>query len=161
MAHILISFSSSFVYVFTFSVRDPWNLKAKINYSFPPFLLFPIVFSYQVAYYIYFFIFLYQNVSSVRADTLKKKKFMYLFNWLIYFIFWLWWVFIAILGAFSNCSKWGSTLHCSGWASHCNGFSCCKARVLRLAGSVVTAHRLSSCSSLTLEHRLSIWGTRI
>ena len=31
----------------------------------------------------------------------------------------------------------------SSWASHCNGFSCCRAWALGLQASVVVAHRLS------------------
>ena len=36
----------------------------------------------------------------------------------------------------------GTTLHFDVWASHCSGFSCCKAQVLGAQASVVAAHRL-------------------
>ena len=48
----------------------------------------------------------------------------------------------------------GATLRCSAWASHCGGFSCCraqavsaKASVVAAAGSVVVAQELSSCTA--------------
>ena len=43
--------------------------------------------------------------------------------------------------------RWGATLHCGAWASHCSGFSCCGARVLGTWASVVVAHRLNSCGA--------------
>ena len=54
----------------------------------------------------------------------------------------------------------GATLHCSAQASHCSGFSCCRARALGAWASVVVARGLSSCSSWALEHRLSSCGAR-
>ena len=54
----------------------------------------------------------------------------------------------------------GSTLRYGAQASHCGGFSCCRARALGARASVVVAHRLSSCGSRTLEHRLSSCGAR-
>ena len=40
----------------------------------------------------------------------------------------------------------GATLHCSAWATHCGGFSCCGARGLGVVrASVVIARGLSSC----------------
>ena len=51
---------------------------------------------------------------------------------------------------FFNCSKRGLLFSCSVWASHCDGFSCCRAQALEHAGfsscgvgrSVVVAHML-------------------
>ena len=40
----------------------------------------------------------------------------------------------------------GATLSCSAWASHCGGFSCCRARALGTQASVVVTHGLS-CSA--------------
>ena len=37
----------------------------------------------------------------------------------------------------------GAPLHCSSQASHCAGFSCCRAHALGMWASVVAAHRLS------------------
>ena len=51
--------------------------------------------------------------------------------------------------AFSSCGKRELLLCCGSWASHCGGFSCCRARALGLRASVVVAHRLSSCSTWT------------
>ena len=44
----------------------------------------------------------------------------------------------------------GATLCCSAWASHCGGFSCCRARALGTWASVVVARRLSSCGAWAL-----------
>ena len=63
----------------------------------------------------------------------------------IYFIY----LFLAALG-----------LRCGEWASHCGGFSCCRARALGTWASVVVSCRLSSCGLLALEHRVSNCGTR-
>ena len=40
-----------------------------------------------------------------------------------------------------------ATLHCGAWASHCGGFSCCRAQALGMWASVVVARRLSSCGA--------------
>ena len=44
------------------------------------------------------------------------------------------------VGDFSSCSDWGLLSSCGMQASHCGGFSCCRARPLRHAG-------FSSCST--------------
>ena len=54
---------------------------------------------------------------------------------LSFFIFWLCWVFTAVVRVFSSYSK---------WASHCNDFSCSTAQVLGHKGSIAVAHGLSS-----------------
>ena len=41
----------------------------------------------------------------------------------------------------------GATLHCSARASHCGGFSCCRAWALGVWASVVVARGLSSCGA--------------
>ena len=51
-------------------------------------------------------------------------------------------------------------LHCGARASHCGGFSCCRARALGTLASVVVAHGLSSCGSRALERRLSSCGAQ-
>ena len=53
----------------------------------------------------------------------------------------------------------GATLPCGAQASHCGGFSCCRAQALGVRASVVVAHGLSSCGSWALERRLSSWHT--
>jgi len=52
-----------------------------------------------------------------------------------------------------------STLRCRAWASHCGGFSCCRAQAPGMRASVVAAHRLSNCGSWHLEHGLNCCGT--
>ena len=54
----------------------------------------------------------------------------------------------------------GPTLRCGVRASHCGGFSCCRAQALGAWASVVVAHGLSSCGSWALEHRLRSCGAR-
>ena len=54
----------------------------------------------------------------------------------------------------------GATLHRGAWASHCSGISCCRARALGTRASVIVAHRVRSCGSRALEHRLSSYGAR-
>ena len=49
----------------------------------------------------------------------------------------------------------GATLRCGVRASHCGGFSCCRAQALGMQASVVVAHGLRSCGSRALERRLS------
>ena len=62
--------------------------------------------------------------------------------------------------AFSSCGERGATLGCSVRASHCGGFSSCRAWALGARASVVVARGLSSCGSQALERRLSSCGTR-
>ena len=53
---------------------------------------------------------------------------------------------MAVLGlccctqAFSNCKEWRLLSSCSMRASHCGGFSCCRAWALTHVGSVVVLH---------------------
>ena len=54
----------------------------------------------------------------------------------------------------------GATLCCGAQASHCGGFSCCRARAPGAQASVVVARGLSSCGSWASEHRLSSCGTQ-
>ena len=54
----------------------------------------------------------------------------------------------------------GATLRCGLQASHCGGFSCCRAQALGSQASVVVARRLSSCDLRALERRLSSCGAR-
>ena len=72
-------------------------------------------------------------------------------------------LFLAGLGLccctqpFSSCGEQG-LLCCSARASHCSGFSCCRAQALGMRASVVAARGLSSCGSRALERRLSSCG---
>ena len=86
--------------------------------------------------------------------------FLFLINLFILFIyFWLHWVFVAACG-FLQLRQVGATLRCSAGASHCGGFSCCRARALGMRASVVVARGLSSCGSQAVERRLSRCGAR-
>ena len=59
-------------------------------------------------------------------------------------------VFLAVLGL--CCREWGPLSGRSAWASHCDGFSCCRALALGSLG-------FSSCGSQVLEHGLSSCST--
>ena len=86
--------------------------------------------------------------------------FVLFFNLFILFIyFWLLWVFIAAFVSFLYLRRAGATLRCCAWASHCGGFSCCRARALRTQASVVAARKLGSCGTRALECRLSSFGS--
>ena len=63
---------------------------------------------------------------------MSLKTFFFFFNKFIYFIY----LFLSVLG-----------LCCGEWASHCGGFSCCRARSLGMWASVVVSCGLSSCGS--------------
>ena len=66
---------------------------------------------------------------------------------LFFFFFWLCWVFAAARGLslVAESGIAGAILHCSAWASHCGGFSCCGVWALGMQASVVAARGLSSC----------------
>ena len=59
----------------------------------------------------------------------------------IFYNFWLRWVFVAACGL-SLVAGRGVTLRCGARASHCGGFSCCRARALGTQASVVVARGL-------------------
>ena len=84
---------------------------------------------------------------------------MYVCMYLKFIYFGLHWVFVSAR-AFLWLRRAGATLGCSVRASHCSGFSCCRARAVGVWASVAVAHGLSSCSSQALERRLSSCGTR-
>ena len=73
----------------------------------------------------------------------------------LFIYFWLRWVFVAVRGL-----SLVVTLRCGARASHCGGFSCCRAQALGVWASVVVARGLSSCGLLALERRLSSCGSR-
>ena len=53
-------------------------------------------------------------------------------------------LFLAVLGL--HCCEWAFS-SCGEQASHCGGFSCCRARALGVRASVVAACGLSSCGT--------------
>ena len=63
------------------------------------------------------------------------------FFFLLINLFWLLWVFIAVRGLSLVAASW-ATLRCCAQASHCGGFSCCRARALGVWASVIVAHGL-------------------
>ena len=68
---------------------------------------------------------------------------------------------LAVLGLyccswpFSTCGKLGLHSSCNSWASHFDGFACCRAWVLGAKDSIVAAHGLQSADSIAVMHRLS------
>ena len=84
---------------------------------------------------------------------------MYIYRYIcIYIKFYLFIYLLALLGLscagfFSSCSEQGLLSSCSVMASHCGGFSCCRAWALGHVG-------FSSYGSWTLEHRLNGFDAR-
>ena len=84
---------------------------------------------------------------KIFKSKIKKKGNTFLkINLFIYIYFWLRWVFIAVCGL-SLVVASGAALHCGARASHCGGFSRCRARAPGAWASVVVACRLSSCGT--------------
>ena len=73
------------------------------------------------------------------------KIFLYLF-YLLLFIFGC--IGSSLLGVgFLQLQRAGATLRCRARASHCSGFSYCRAQALSVWASLAVAHGLSSCGS--------------
>ena len=89
----------------------------------------------------FFSLFIYQPETKCLLFSyfiIYVYKFIYLFR--------LRWVFVAAR-KLSLAAASGS-YYCGGaWASHCGGFSCCRAQDLCARASVAVAHRLSSCGA--------------
>ena len=79
-------------------------------------------------------------------------NFSFLYNFIYLFIYQLYWVFVAVK-SFLQLWREGATLQFL-----CVGFSLQLLCLWRSTGSTVC--RLSSCDSLSLEHRLSSCGTQ-
>ena len=54
---------------------------------------------------------------------------------------------MSLCAGFLQLRRAGATLCCGAWASHCGGFSCCRARALDTWASVVVARGPSSCAA--------------
>ena len=93
-----------------------------------------------------------QNTQGKAPPLLLLSSFIY--------YFWLYWVFTAGSRLSLVAMSWGYSL---SWCmvSPCRGFSCCRARAVAWAGSVVVARGLSSCGSWALEHGLNSCGAWI
>ena len=76
-----------------------------------------------------------------RLMTLQGRA-IFFFKKICFFQFWLCWVLLAAGGLFSNCSKQGLFSSCTARASHCSGFSCCRAWALGARASLLVAPRL-------------------
>ena len=86
-----------------------------------------------------------ERLSNICPHTMPPryvcwKRMILFFYKFIYFIY----LFLAVLG-----------LHCSPWASHCGGFSCCRARGIGAWASVVVACGFWSAGSVVVVHGLS------
>ena len=99
-------------------------------------------------------------MASRMMNTFQKGFFFKLINSLIYFFI------FGCLGSSLLCAGFlqlwrvGATLCCGARASHCSGFSCCRAWALGMQASVVVARGLSSCGLQAPECRLSNCGAR-
>ena len=93
---------------------------------------------------------LWESLSSFKCTCFINARISFL-NFIIYFL--LCWVFLAALG-FSLVVQNGYSSHIA-WASHCSGFSCCRAWALSSWASAVAAPRLQSTGSVVATHGLS------
>ena len=57
----------------------------------------------------------------------SNNTFFFFFTKLFLYLFWFYWVFVAVCKAFCNCSEWGLLSSCNALSSHCGDFSCCGA----------------------------------
>ena len=62
---------------------------------------------------------------------------------------------LLLCTGFRQLGRAGATLRCGVQASHCNGFSRCRAQALGVWASVAVARGLSSTGSVVVVHRLS------
>ena len=85
---------------------------------------------------------------------------MQLLDLSLYYYLFIFFVSLSLLlvRLFSSCNDRGLLSSCAR-ASHCSGFSCCRAQAPGVGASVVAAHVLSSRSPRALERRRSSPGT--
>ena len=90
----------------------------------------------------------------------SKSGYIFLLFSLIFILFIIYWLIALDLccstQVFSSFGEQKASLCCGARASHCSGFSCCRARALSAWGSVLVACRLSSCSSRALDMMSSV-----
>ena len=80
------------------------------------------------------------------SANLIDKRLQYI-NVILFFIFLNKFIYLFSLAALGLCCCVWAFSGCGSQASHCGGFSCCRAQALGTQASVVVAHRLSSCGS--------------
>ena len=93
---------------------------------------------------------IYSRNSTVVQLLRISSVYFFLSNFILsiyLFIFWLCWVFVALRGLSLQLRQAGASLCCIARASHCSGFSCCRAQALSTQASVVAAHGLRNCGS--------------
>ena len=99
------------------------------------------------------------GIQGHLCTNLHPFPFFFLFFFVFFFNFI--YLFLAVLGLccysgfFSSCGEWGLLSGCGARASHCAGFSCCRAQALGTWTSVVVAHGLKSTGSIVVVHGLS------
>ena len=94
----------------------------------------------------------------ILVPCIARRILFYIYiHFYLFIYFCLCWVFVAVW-AFPLLGEWRRLSSCSTRASHCNGFSCCRAQTLGSAGFSSVARGLSSCGSRALEHSLNSCG---
>ena len=83
-------------------------------------------------------------------NTNANLHLLFLFYVILFIYFWLCWVFIA-LQVFPSCGEQELLSSCSARASHCSGFSCCRAQALGARAPAAVAHGLSRHNSWALR----------
>ena len=97
--------------------------------------------------------------TLVGMNLLVLSFLFHLFFFFFHSLFKLLWVFVAMC-AFLQLQAAGATLGCGAWASHCSGFSGCRAQALGTRASVVAAPGLQSRGSVNVAHGLSCSSVR-
>ena len=87
---------------------------------------------------------LYSPWGRKELDTTEQLSLSFIYLWLR-------WVFVAVWAFL----KQGLLSPCGAQASHCSGFSCCRAQDLERAGSAAAAPGLRTTGSAVVSHGLS------
>ena len=76
-----------------------------------------------------------KNPSSLKEIVRKLVSLSLFFKIYLFIYFWLWSLLLRLVSL--QLRQAGATLRCGVRASHCGGFSCCRARALGMRASVV------------------------
>ena len=106
------------------------------------------------------FVLSYFLISSLISSLTHWVFKIFLINLFILFYFLVGVGSLLLRAGFLLLQEVGATLCCGVCASHCSGFSCCRAWALGMQASVVVACGLSSCGSWALECRFSSCGAQ-